>query len=53
MHYAYHIGQIVFIGKLLKGANWKPISIAKGKSKAYNKDKSQNNRAKGHFTDDH
>ncbi len=52
MHYAYHVGQIVFMGKLIKGANWKSLSIAKGKSKAYNKDKFQKDKVKRHFTDD-
>jgi len=52
MHYAYHVGQIVFIGKLIKGANWKSLSITKGKSKAYNKVKFQKDKVKRHFTDD-
>ncbi|WP_040979509.1 DUF1572 domain-containing protein [Oceanobacillus jeddahense] len=34
-HYAYHIGQIVYIGKLIKGKDWETLSIPKGKSKAY------------------
>lgn len=32
-HYAYHIGQIVYIGKLLKGKYWKSLTILKGESK--------------------
>lgn len=32
-HYAYHVGQIAFIGKHLKGAEWKSLSIPKGQSK--------------------
>jgi hypothetical protein len=36
MHYAYHIGQIVLIGKMRKGAAWQSLSIPKGASKAYN-----------------
>ena len=35
-HYAYHVGQIVFIGKLLCNDKWKTLSIAKGNSKEYN-----------------
>ncbi|RLQ96313.1 DUF1572 family protein [Falsibacillus albus] len=35
-HYAGHIGQIVYIGKLVKGKQWKTLSIPKGKSKEYN-----------------
>ncbi|MGM0877852.1 MAG: DUF1572 domain-containing protein [Bacillota bacterium] len=34
-HYAYHIGQIVYIGKQLKGEDWKSLSIPKGKSEEY------------------
>jgi hypothetical protein len=43
-HYPYHIGQIVFLGKLIKGKSWKSLSIPKGGSKKYNKEKF--NRAK-------
>lgn len=34
-HYAYHVGQIVYIGKQLKGENWETLSIPKGKSDDY------------------
>ena len=34
-HYAYHIGQIVHIGKQLKGENWRSLSIPRGKSEEY------------------
>ncbi len=34
-HYSYHIGQIVFIGKLVRGEQWNSLSIPKGKSKEY------------------
>src|ERR1035438_619160 len=34
-HYAYHVGQIVFLAKHLKGAEWKTLSVAKGKSEQY------------------
>ncbi|RWR05030.1 DUF1572 family protein [Siminovitchia fortis] len=34
-HYAYHIGQIVYIGKQIKGENWESLSIPKGKSEDY------------------
>lgn len=36
-HYAYHVGQIVFLAKHFKGENWNTLSIAKGKSEEYNK----------------
>lgn len=38
-HYAYHIGQIVYIGKMLKADNWQSLTIPKGKSKTYNQEK--------------
>ena len=31
-HYPYHIGQIVFLGKLIQKDNWKSLSIPKGNS---------------------
>ena len=34
-HYAYHIGQLVFIGKQLKDGNWESLSIPKGESEEY------------------
>lgn len=34
-HCAYHIGQIVYIGKMLSGSGWKSLSIPKGESEAY------------------
>ena len=49
-HYPYHIGQIVFIGKAIQNENWKPLSIPKGKSKEYNKEKFS--KPKEHFTND-
>jgi len=37
-HYSYHVGQIVYIGKLLKDQDWKTLSIPKGKSEEYLKE---------------
>lgn len=34
-HYAAHIGQILFIGKQIKGEQWESLSIPKGKSNAW------------------
>ena len=51
-HYSYHIGQIVFIGKVIKNEEWNSLSIPKGKSQEYNKDKFSKPKRKGHFTDD-
>lgn len=35
-HYSYHVGQMVFVGKQLKGEAWKYQSIAPGQSQNYN-----------------
>ena len=35
-HYPYHIGQIVHIGKTIRGKKWKNLSIPKGESGSYN-----------------
>lgn len=51
-HYSYHVGQIVFLGKLLKGENWKSLSIPKGNSSTYNQEKFSKEKGKRHFTDD-
>ncbi len=35
-HYAYHIGQIVFLAKHLQSAQWKSLSIPRGASSKFN-----------------
>ena len=35
-HYPYHVGQIVFIGKMLKDTEWQSLSIPKNKSHEFN-----------------
>lgn len=51
-HYSYHTGQIVFLGKLLKGKDWVSLSIPKGASSIYNKEKFRKEKSRKHFTDD-
>lgn len=51
-HYSYHIGQMVFIGKLLLKTQWLSLSIPKGNSKSYNSDKFNKDKGRRHFTDD-
>ncbi|MFH4965636.1 DUF1572 family protein [Gaetbulibacter sp. M235] len=51
-HYAYHVGQIVFLGKLIKGTEWKSLSIPKGDSSKYNQEKFDKEKMRKHFTDD-
>jgi hypothetical protein len=36
MHTAYHVGQILYVGKHLRGAQWTMLSIPKGKSAEFN-----------------
>jgi len=50
-HYAYHIGQIVFIGKTKLNEDWKSLSIPKGNSKNYNAAQTAAGKRKEHFTD--
>ena len=35
-HYAYHVGQIVFLAKQWKDAQWKTLSVPKGQSEQLN-----------------
>jgi len=51
-HYAYHIGQIVFLGKMIKNDNWKSLSISKGSSSSYNQEKFAKEKGRRHFTED-
>lgn len=51
-HYAYHVGQIVLLGRIQKKDDWKSLSIPKGGSKAFNADKFSKGKHEGHFTDD-
>ncbi|WP_282139443.1 DUF1572 family protein [Cytobacillus oceanisediminis] len=37
-HYSYHVGQIVYIGKLLKNEEWESLSIPRGKSDEFLKE---------------
>ncbi len=50
-HYAYHIGQIVFVGKMCRGDGWESLSIPKGQSAAFNRQKFAQKKGRGHFTD--
>ena len=51
-HYSYHIGQITFIGKMIKADTWKSLTIPKGKSLDFNKTKFSKGKHDGHFSDD-
>jgi len=51
-HYPYHIGQIVFIGKMACENGWTSLSIPKGNSNTFNSDKFSKPKHKEHFTDE-
>ncbi len=50
-HYSYHIGQIVYIGKMFAG-KWESLSIPKGKSADFNAEKFAKSKRLGHYTDE-
>ena len=52
-HYSYHIGQIVFIGKMICNEQWASLSIPKGNSCIYNQEKFSQEKHKEHFTDEY
>jgi hypothetical protein len=35
-HYAYHVGQIVFLARVLVDENWRSLSVPKGQSQSFN-----------------
>jgi len=50
-HYASHVGQIMFVGKQIKGDGWVSLSISKGGSKDFNEDKFSQPKERKHFTE--
>ena len=51
-HYAYHIGQIVYLARLLNEGDWNTLTIPKGGSAAYNKEKNAPGKRIEHFTEE-
>jgi len=51
-HYSYHVGQIVLLGRMQKKNDWISLSVAKGNSKNYNKEKFSKEKSRRHFTED-
>lgn len=41
-HYPYHIGQIVYLAKMMKNDEWKTLSIARNKSHEFNSEMKKN-----------
>ncbi len=50
-HYPYHIGQIVFVGKMF-AEKWNSLSIPRGNSKEFNASKFSKPKHKEHFTEE-
>lgn len=51
-HYAYHVGQIVFLAKYFKNEEWVSLSIPKNKSNEYNDQKFSIEKNNTNFTDE-
>ena len=49
-HYPYHVGQIVFIGKMLLDNQWASLSIPRGNSSAFNRERFEHPKSIHHFT---
>ena len=52
-HYPYHVGQIVFLARLLAGEAWQSLSIPRGNSAVYNAEKFAQPPHQAHFTDEY
>lgn len=53
-HYAYHVGQIVFLAKHFRHVEWQTLSVPKNKSAEFNKfleEKRNSGEAKTHYLD--
>ena len=48
-HYASHIGQIILLAKIQKGEDWNTLSIPKGGSDGFNKEKFATEKGIRHF----
>jgi hypothetical protein len=51
-HYPYHVGQVVYIAKMIAGSDWKSLSIPKGNSASFNAKKFSAPKTRQHFTDE-
>ncbi len=51
-HYPYHVGQIVFMGKMVRDAEWSSLSIPRGGTQQYNSAKFEQPKHRAHFTEE-
>ncbi|RZL12135.1 MAG: DUF1572 domain-containing protein [Hymenobacter sp.] len=52
-HYPYHVGQIVYVARLVANEAWQSLSIPKGNSAVYNAEKFAQPPHQAHFTDEY
>jgi hypothetical protein len=52
-HYPYHVGQLIFLSKMIAAENWKSLSIPRGTSAEFNADKFGQPKRTQHFTDEY
>lgn len=50
-HYPYHVGQLVYLCRLLAGEKWESLSIPKGGSQGFNAEKFSQEKERRFFTD--
>ena len=50
-HYPHHVGQILYQARILKGSEFRSLSIPKGGSGSYNDSKFNEEKSVRHFTD--
>lgn len=50
-HYPMHVGQIIYLAKMLRKSDWQSLSIPKGGTASYNAEKFEKTNAVRHFTD--
>ena len=51
-HCSYHVGQIVYVAKMIKADDWKSLTIPKGKTAEFNKKKFSKGKHSGPLADD-
>ncbi len=49
-HYAYHVGQLVYLARMWRGAEWQSLSIPRGKTEEFNQRISAAGKRTEHFT---
>ena len=51
-HYAYHVGQIVYLARMLNEGGWQSLSIPKNTSQKYNQERFDQEKQIKHFTEE-